>query len=179
MTANTFMEKYFHELRIKTNLNINFIYSQVPTFLNGELYDPRFKNGKVEFGMVSNWKGFFNIELNSSIARSIISGFKYEKRSVSNLERKNYSLKTIYRFGNKMHGAFYFSKQMNQKQKPFYMLDGNIECKISPGCIFSLTLHNIFNHTVFSNTEYSLYEYAERKYILSKRNILLGFQFDF
>jgi hypothetical protein len=178
LTNNIHIEKYFHEIKLKTIIESNGLYMKSPERINNTDTMQSLLSNELKFTAISNLKGFFNAEVSSSFLRSSVSG----KRLMSNISNTIYQYRHSFKLkatlGKRVYANFHFTTTTYKGINTFFAGNGSIQWTIHKILKSSVLFHNIFNNSRFIEKQYDLYGSNTRIYFLEKRYILFSLALD-
>ena len=178
MTNNFHLEKYFHEIKLKTIIESNGLYMKSPERINNTDTVQSLLSKEFKFTAISNFKGFFNAEVSSSLLRSSVSGQRIKSNISNTIYQYRHSLKLKAALGKRVYANFHFTGTDYKGINVFYAGNGSIQWTVNKSLKSSILFHNIFNNSRFIEKQYDLYGSNTRIYFLEKRYILFSLALD-
>ena len=176
LLLNAHLEQFIHPLKLKYILDANWILSHQPQQLNGIVFGSTMNSLGIEQRMVSNWKGWFNVEMHYSLQQN---RFGASGQQSSTMKKMAYGISTTLWFSTHLFAHIQYRVQRFEQGQSFDMLDGVVKAVLSQRWRCSLATNNLMNHRYFELLNASAYGHDRFTQQLNGRQVLLGLNWGF
>ena len=177
-TAISNIEQFIFPIKMKYAFHGSVLLMSIPQQLNDQLFQSVVSTISIDHKLISNWKRWFNIELNYKIDRSHFRSLS-KITSSSRFHRYYYTAQAQFRLCKMLSGGLNYTLIQAGKENNFSMLDARIKMILSTRLTASFDFNNMLNSRYYREQSVGLYTKQAYSLQLNGRRSLFGLKYSF